>query len=402
MKTPASDRVVRALYLTYDGLTDPLGQSQILPYILLLSKKGFQFTIVSFEKKDRYQKYHSEINRLCSNHGITWIPLTYYRFPPVVSTVYNLFILRIRVAALHRVQKFSTVHCRSYLTAIIGLWLRKHAGVKMIFDMRGFWADERVEGGIWNLRNPLYAWIYNFFKRKEKQFLEHADAVISLTHSAAEYLINTLGVSEKKITVIACSVDLDLFNPDRIDIIEKNKLRADLGIAPDDFVLIYLGSLGTWYLYEEMVKCFEQLKEVKKQAKFLFVTPDLESVEKRPDFLATTVGRASVPLHCSIADAAVFFIKPTFSKKASSATKLAELMALGIPIITNPGWGDVELMVARGAKIILYDENWLQKLENLSNFSDNKEYVLNLSLTFAANQYADVYDDLLKGKDESI
>ena len=45
------------LYLSYDGMTDPLGQSQVLPYIIGLSQEGFQFTLISFEKKDRYESH---------------------------------------------------------------------------------------------------------------------------------------------------------------------------------------------------------------------------------------------------------------------------------------------------------------------------------------------------------
>ena len=41
----------RVLYISYDGLTDPLGQSQILPYLQHLAKESYQFTILSFEKK---------------------------------------------------------------------------------------------------------------------------------------------------------------------------------------------------------------------------------------------------------------------------------------------------------------------------------------------------------------
>ena len=44
------------LYITYDGRTDPLGQSQVLPYIVALSAAGYKFTIVSFEKKQRLAK----------------------------------------------------------------------------------------------------------------------------------------------------------------------------------------------------------------------------------------------------------------------------------------------------------------------------------------------------------
>ena len=43
----------RILYITYDGLLDPLGQNQILPYILGLNKNGYKFIILSFEKNDK-------------------------------------------------------------------------------------------------------------------------------------------------------------------------------------------------------------------------------------------------------------------------------------------------------------------------------------------------------------
>ena len=38
------------LFISYDGLSDPLGQSQILPYILSLSKNSKKIHIISFEK----------------------------------------------------------------------------------------------------------------------------------------------------------------------------------------------------------------------------------------------------------------------------------------------------------------------------------------------------------------
>ena len=40
------------LYITYDGLLDPLGQSQILPYIKNLNNKGYEFIIISYEIDD--------------------------------------------------------------------------------------------------------------------------------------------------------------------------------------------------------------------------------------------------------------------------------------------------------------------------------------------------------------
>ena len=46
----------KILFLSYDGMTDPLGQSQVIPYLEGLSKSGYGITILSFEKKERFKK----------------------------------------------------------------------------------------------------------------------------------------------------------------------------------------------------------------------------------------------------------------------------------------------------------------------------------------------------------
>ncbi len=61
---------------------------------------------------------------------------------------------------MQQANPFLLVHCRSYITALVGLWMKKKFGVKVIFDMRGFWADERVDGGLWDLKNPLFKFVY--------------------------------------------------------------------------------------------------------------------------------------------------------------------------------------------------------------------------------------------------
>ena len=63
MKVPAGKNI---LYLSYDGLTDPLGQSQILPYLAGLSEAGYTITIISFEKPDRFSLYRDKIHAYCS------------------------------------------------------------------------------------------------------------------------------------------------------------------------------------------------------------------------------------------------------------------------------------------------------------------------------------------------
>jgi glycosyltransferase involved in cell wall biosynthesis len=332
----------RVLYLSYDGLTDPLGQSQILPYLTGLSDLGHQITIVSFEKRERFSMSASAIKALCAGSRIEWIPLFYHKNPPVFSTLYDLFSLRQKTKELMSVRDFHLIHCRSYITPIVGMWLKKKFKCKLIFDMRGFWADERVEGGLWNRRNPVYERIYQFFKRKERHFITQADHVVVLTNEAKN-VIETWGI-KSNLTVIPCCVDLDLFNSQSISNEERSLLRKKLSITQQTFVLIYIGSVGTWYLFDEMQSYFARIKAVIPDSKFLVLTPDKEKVPSHPDYIVLTVSRSEVPRYIAISDASICFIKPSFSKKGSSATKMAEVLAMEIPVITNPGWGDVDFL----------------------------------------------------------
>ena len=66
---------MKILYLSYDGLTDPLGQSQVIPYCRGLADKGYEIHIVSCEKKVNFSLKRMEIQLLLSESNIKWYPL---------------------------------------------------------------------------------------------------------------------------------------------------------------------------------------------------------------------------------------------------------------------------------------------------------------------------------------
>lgn len=390
----------RVLYLTYDGLTDPLGQSQILPYLCGLAKK-YSITIISFEKRLRYAQSKSDINQLCETYGLQWCPLVYHKNPPVLSTLYDLWKLRRLARKLQSNNAFTIVHCRSYLTALVGLWMKEKFNTRFIFDMRGFWADERVEGGLWNLQNPLYSRVYRFFKRKERTFLQQTDYAVVLTEAAGK--IVSSWNAKAPVKIIPCCVDMELFNPSKVEAQSLQNLREQLGVHLNDFVIGYIGSLGTWYLYPQMVEFFNLLKKVQPAAKMLFLTPDINHVEKRDDFIVRTATRQQVPEYLSICQASLCFIKPAFSKQGSSATKMAEVMAMGIPLVINSGWGDASEIVQRhqsGVVVSSWSEQELSGAINsllTNNFSADRNRQIALdyfSLDSGIKKYFEIYDTL--------
>ena len=354
MKIPGKKNKAKILYLSYDGLTDPLGQSQILPYLTGLSDKGHDITIISFEKRLKYQKFKTEIQHVCTSHHLAWLPMEYHKFPVVLSTLYNLFRLKRKVKNLHAEDALSIIHCRSYLTSLVGLWAKKRWGVKFIFDMRGFWADERVEGALWPLGNPLFKMIYHYFKDKEKQFISGSDHIVCLTENASTE-IRSWNLGSTPITIIPTCVDLALFKPGGTEA-EKTAFRKKLSFDPDDFILVYVGSWGTWYLTKEIIDFFSVLKSEHEKSKLLILTPDepdLGNYEFTSSVVIKSVSRREVPGFLNIADAAVCFIKPGFSKKASSATKMAEGWAMNLPVVTNGGWGDIDKLKDQGMPLLI-------------------------------------------------
>lgn len=344
----------RVLYLSYDGMCDQLGASQVLPYLAGLAKRGHRITLVSFEKPERTAAERAAAARTCAESGIDWHPQPYHKHPPVLSSIYDVRRMRRFAARLHREAPFDLVHCRSYLPALVGLRMKRQLGVPFIFDMRGFWADERIDGGQWKLSNPLFRAVYRYFKAREADFLREADHVVSLTEAAKAILLarpDRRGEGPP-ISLIPCCVDFDAF----AGVTEQRRAvaRRALGIAESQTVATYLGSLGGWYRTDRMFDFFRAQLERDPSATFLFVTRDnpvpivalaARHGIARGSLVIKSASREEVPGLVSAADYGLFFIKSVFSKKASCPTKLGEFLSMEIPVVTNGGVGDVAQII---------------------------------------------------------
>ena len=352
------------LYISYDGMTDPLGQSQVLPYLTENSKENYKFSLISFEKIERFEKTQKIIQQICNESNIDWYPQSYTKKPPILSTIWDIFKMYLQTKKINSINKIDLIHCRSYQAADIGMTMFKKFNLPWVFDMRGFWADERIDGNIWKKSNFIFRNIYNYYKRKELNFLSSASQIISLTNNAKKEIeswqekpqINKKFKSKTlEIEVIPCCVDTNLFNHQNTN---KNKiytLKKELEINDENFVLGYIGSIGTWYMLPEMLDFFKVLKDRLPNAIFLFITN--EPAEKikavasskninTSDIIVTSCLHAEVPTYMALFTVSIYFILPAYSKKASSPTKQGELMAMGIPIICNANVGDADKIIS--------------------------------------------------------
>ena len=402
--------VKNILYLSYDGMTDPLGQSQVLPYIIGLTKKGYHFHLISFEKPDRFIAHKKDILQICEENNITWVPMLYTKRPPLFSTMWDVWRMKRKAFELNKEYSFSMVHCRSYLSALIGLSMKRRFKTAFLFDMRGFWADERVDGNIWNLKNPIYRWVYHFFKAKEKVFFSTADHIISLTNEGKKEILSWNGFENltDKISVIPCCVDIVKFDKKRVSTEMLKVKKSELGISDSQFILGYVGSIGTWYMLEEMLSFYKRSSKPLTNPLFLFVTKENENDIyrlsdnmdiPRKEIIVTSCYHNDMPLYMSLFNCSIFFIKPVYSKKASSPTKQGELMAMGIPVICNDKVGDTADIVRKyNSGLVISSEKINESVISDYTFSESnaiegaQEY---FGLEKGVNTYGEIYKKII-------
>jgi len=389
-----------SLFISVDGMTDPLGQSQVLPYLSGLSKNGYKIFLISCEKSEVFEKGKVNIERICAENNINWFPLAYHNKPPIIGPIYNLLQVNSLAKKLVSENNIQLLHCRSYLSALIGLGFKKKYGTKFLFDMRGFYANERVDGNIWPQSKYIFKKIYRYFKRKEIEFCENADYTISLTYNGEKEIHSWKNLCNNPIPiqVIPCCADLDFFSKKNVNPQLVAELKTKLSISEDDFVISYLGAIGTWYLTDEMLQFYKQLKKKKSNALFLIITaenPEIvyQSAAKQGiDKSSLRVFRATrqeVVQLLSFTQFSIFFIKPVYSKKASSPTKLGELLSMGVPVICNSNVGDVEHIVKSSNTGIVIDSFDEESFNSAITKMDN---YLNVDITERAKTVNDFFD----------
>jgi glycosyltransferase involved in cell wall biosynthesis len=343
-------------------MLDPLGQSQVIPYLKELSRHGVQFTLLSFERDQAYtpagRARCEELRRELAVTGIDWHWLRYHKSPSLAATSYDVLAGVRYGTRLVRAKQIEMVHARSYIPATIALRLKWRLGVKMIFDVRGLMADEYFDAGHWRRESTPY----RLTKAMERRILAATDGVVTLTERIWPIIKEWDGLRGRHLAheVVPCCADLELFTFSQSD---RDRRRRELGVE-DRFVVVYSGSIGGWYLTESMADFFALLVREQPQAHALWLTPgkhdqvrtlmQSRGIEAK-DYSVLAATTADVPSYLSASDAGLAFIKPCFSKMASSPTKYAEYLACGLPLIINCGIGDSDTLVTQEKTGVLVD-----------------------------------------------
>ena len=398
---------IKSLYITNLGLLDNLGQTQILPYLEGLSKKGIKIHVLSFEKKENLKNtpYLKGVEENLAGLDIGWTRLVYHRR---WGNLWDALKGLVKTFSIVKNKGISLIHARASIPILIGWPVSKILGCRIIYDRRGTMIGDFVDDV--NIKNIFSTrFISSVANAIDRFIMKHSDIVVVLSKRALQniredrYFAN----GRNNIEHIPCCTDISRFT--------SNDQRRDIDLNLEGkTVVTYVGSLGTCYLFKEMCRFFKILKQEKKDAIFLIVSHTdrgfIEDILKgqgllpEVDYLIFKARPDEVPTYLMKSDVSLMIIKNVDCKIGSSPTKFGESLAAGIPVIVNKGIGDTEDIIRRErVGIIIEDlkeDSYKKAVSETLTLLDNKDGLKErcietarkyLSLDSGIERYAEIY-----------
>lgn len=329
------------LYLTRNGLLEPLGQSQVLAYLRGLSR-GYRITLITYEKdEDRADAARMAAMRAeCERLGIRWLPQRFRPRPKVIAPALSMLRMVWLVRREVRGQGARLIHARSYIPAAVAMIVSRLTGVPFIFDMRALWPEELITAG--RLRRGSL--LHRAIVAAQQACLRRAGAVVSLTHAAVDHLnrISPADIAGQRVAVIPTCADLDRFVP-----------RAQ---KPQRRVIGCLGTvLSGWFRLDWLASFLDTAAKHDPAAVFELTTRDdpaqvraaldpdghlgerLRIAPSAPEYVQRVLQAQTASV--------MFYAGGQVSELGRSPTRMAEILGCGLPIVANDGVGDVARII---------------------------------------------------------
>ncbi len=252
---------------------------------------------------------------------------------------------RLYAAHLHRAAGLTTglrpavLHAASnYANAVIALALRDATGLPVLYEVRGFWEDT------WLSRHAAPDELkrsdrYVRTRALETHCMTAADLVVTLGEAMREEIV-ARGVPADRVVIVPNAVSQEFLRPLPDD---GGRLRASLGLGPDEFVVGLVSSLVAHEGIGTLLEAVRLLGERGVSARALIVGdgPERTALQRQAAALgldAVFTGRvpsARVRDYHAVLDAFVVPRTPDRVCQLVTPLKPVEAMASGLPVVVS-------------------------------------------------------------------
>jgi glycosyltransferase involved in cell wall biosynthesis len=335
--------MMRTLYLTRNGLLEPLGQHQVLAYLRGLTE-DYEITLITYEKAEDWfdAERMKDARAACERIGILWLPQRYRRRPRLLAALVGLaHMLWVSWRSVRR-DGTHLIHARSYLPAAAAWTVSRLSRTPFIFDMRALWPEEMITAG--RLRRGSLA--HHAITSIERVCLRDAAAVVSLTEAATVHLRHVYPeeLNNQRVIVIPTCADLDRFAPVASEY-SGHRVHGCIGSV-----------LSGWFRLDWLAEWIDLAADLDSDVIFDIITRDdadqvraaLDSKRRLGERLRISARLPDdMPNAVREHDLSVMFFTEGLSKVGSCPTRMAEMLGCGRPIVTNAGVGDVARIIKK-------------------------------------------------------
>lgn len=322
------------LYLTQDGLLEPLSQSQVVRVVEALGRRGWAYRVLSLEKERDLADTRKvrALERRLENAGVRWEWQPFDWSQSVTAAASNLGRLAARAVALARAGRVSGLHARAYVPAVAALAAWNATGLPWVFDARSYWIDERLEEGRW-FTSPIRLAVA---RGLEHQLFASASGVVTLTElQASDVRARFPALGPRPVACITTLADYDDFRPRRSSELDRIPAEVRLQLEGKNVVAI-IGSINRSYLVDETIDLAARILARDSNAHLLVLSAQREEYERRLAAAGVALHRVTVsraehdamPQWLALVRWCLLLLNPSSpAKRASMPTKLAELFA---------------------------------------------------------------------------
>ena len=343
---------MRVLYITHHGILEPLGQTQILPYLSGLALRGHSIDVLSFEKKAHLNdcaRVAAQLRGLQAA-GIRWFPRPYRHGRSLRHLFADILVTSREIQRRCMQDGIDLLHCRSHVSASMAWPAATRCKKPLLFDFRGFLAEEFVDAGLWRQGG----FRFRLTKAFERRAAKACSALVALTEPARAYLKEMYQLDLNKLFVIPCCVDLERFRPNERPVARDQQRPVSV---------VYAGSTSGRYRTAEMLRFFTLLLDRRPGSHFNILSNGEDGSVRalvgdsglRPDSVSVdSLPSDKVPNVLSQQDLGLIFIRGGRALSAASPTKLGEYLASGLTVVAEERLGGLQkLLIDEGVGCLI-------------------------------------------------
>lgn len=241
--------------------------------------------------------------------------------------------------------------------------------IKRIFGLRKILLELKPD--IIHVRSRVPAWLVKFAKKGlnfrvistvhgvnsvnfYSKIMCDADEIICVSNYVKEHIVKNFNADVSKISIIPRGIDLDVFDPSKIDSLFIQNFKNKFNLKDDDFIVSSVGRITELKDYETFIKAILEIKKVKKIKALIVggVRADKNRYFEKLKSLVSELGLKEDVVFTGAQNkvAEIYYLSSVVvssSKKPESfGRSVAEAICMGTPVVATDHGGVKDIVIS--------------------------------------------------------